>query len=191
MLATVGQATSLQVDSQLHKVLQCRKEDLQRPPSGTRLKSASLEAGAKASVNAAFKLGSRALLQSTVVGQVVGIGPGISLLAEAPFFTRRLYKLNRQRKFDQISEEEYKRGVIQQSVTSVNTVVGATAGAIVGQVVIPVPVVGAAVGGVLGTIGGSGLGRLEGWAASKLVRDPRAPTLPVVIKQNFVEYPEG
>ena len=58
--------------------------------------------------------------------------------------------------------------MIQQSFTSANTVIGATAGAIIGQVAIPVPVLGAAVGGALGTISGNGIGRLKGWAASKL-----------------------
>lgn len=190
MLATVGQAISIQVDPHIHKILQRRKEDIRRPPSISRVRSVSVEAGAKASVNIAFKLGSRVLLHGTRLGRVVGIGPGINILAEAPFFTRRMYKLNRQKKFDQISEEDYKRGVIQQSFTSANTVVGATAGAIIGQVVIPIPVLGAAVGGALGTISGNGLGRLEGWAASKLIRDAKTPTLPIVMTLTFMDYPE-
>lgn len=191
MLATVGQAMSIQVDPQIHRILQCRKEDVQRPPSANRAKSLTVEAGARISTNVAFRLGSRVLLQSTHIGRIVGYGPGISLLAEAPFFTMKLYKLNRQKKFDRISEEEYKRGVIQQSFTSANTVIGATAGAIIGQLAIPVPVVGAAVGGVLGTISGGGIGRLEGWAVSKLaVRDGRTPTLPVVVMLQFSDFPE-
>lgn len=190
MLATVGQAISIEVDSQVHKILQCRKEDVRRPPSLSRTRLLSIEAGTRTSVNVAFSLGSRVLLHGTRLGRVVGLGPGINLLAEAPIFTRQLYKLSRRKKFDQISEEDYKRGVIQQSFTSANTVVGATAGAIIGQVVIPVPVLGAAVGGALGTIGGNSLGRLEGWAASKLVRDPRTPTLPLVVTLSFMDYPE-
>ena len=190
MQATVGEATSVQVSQQVHKILQCRKQDNQRPPSVSKIRSASVEASAKASVNAAFKLGSRVVLHGTRLGNVVGFGPGLNLLAEAPFFTRRMYKLNRQKKFDQITEEDYKRGVIQQSFTSANTVLGATAGAIVGQVAIPVPVLGAAVGGALGTISGNGIGRLEGWAASKLVKDARTLTLPVVVSLTFSDYPE-
>ena len=190
MLATVGHDISLQVDPHLHQVLQCRKEDQHRPPSAATVRQISIEAGARASVHVAFKLGGRVLLHGTRLGGVVGFGPGISILAEAPLFTRRLYKLNRQRKFDRISEEEYKRGVIRQSFTSANTIVGATAGAIVGQLVIPVPVLGAAVGGALGTISGNSLGRLEGWAASKLVQDVRPPTLPVVVVVDFMDYPE-
>ena len=190
MLATIGQAMSIQVEPDIHKVLECRKEDVRRPPSVNKLRSASIESGARASVHIGFKLGSRVVLHGTRLGQVVGFGPGLNLLAEAPFFTRKLYKLNRQRKFDQISEEDYKRGVIKQSFTSTNTVIGATAGAIIGQVAIPIPVLGAAVGGALGTIGGHSIGRLEGWAASKLVRDEKTPTLPVVVSVIYSEFPE-
>lgn len=190
MLATVGQAISIQVDPHVHKILQCRKEDVQRPQSISKVRSMSLEVGTRASVNVAFRLGSRVALHGTRLGRVVGFGPGINLLAEAPIFTRRIYKLDRQKKFDQISNEDYKRGVIQQSFTSANTVIGATAGAIIGQVAIPVPFLGAAVGGALGTISGNGLGRLEGWAASKLVRDGKVPTLPVVVSLDFLDYPE-
>ena len=190
MLATTGETASIHVDPHIHRVLQCRKEDFQKPPSVGKVRSLSIEASAKATTNVAFKLGSRVLLHGTRLGRVVGFGPGINLLAEAPFFTRRLYKLNRQRKFDQITEEDYKRGIIQQSFTSANTVIGATAGAILGQVVIPVPVLGAAVGGALGTVSGNGIGRLEGWAASKLVRDGRTPTLPIIVCFDFSEFPK-
>ena len=190
MLATTGEASSVHVEPHIHRVLECRKEDSRRPPPVSRVRSLSIEAGARTSTNVAFKLGSRVLLHGTRLGQVVGFGPGINLLAETPLFTRRMYKLNRQRKFDQITEEDYKRCVIQQSFTSANTVIGATAGAIIGQVVIPVPVIGAAVGGALGTISGNGIGRLEGWAASKLVRDGRVPTLPIIVTLEFSDFPK-
>lgn len=190
MLATTGETSSVHVDPNVHRVLECRKEDNRRPPSVGRVRSLSVEAGARASTNVAFKLGSRVVLHGTRLGRVVGFGPGLNLLAEAPFFTRRLYKLNRQKKFDQITEEDYKRGVIQQSFTSANTVIGATAGAIIGQVAIPIPILGAAVGGALGTISGNGIGRLEGWAASKLVRDGRTPTLPLIVTFQFSDFPK-
>ena len=45
--------------------------------------------------------------------RVVGFGPGINLLLETPFFTRQMYKLNcHAEKFDQMTEEDYKWGVI-------------------------------------------------------------------------------
>ena len=191
MLATIGEAVSIQVDPRIHKLLESRKEDVRPPPSINKVRSASIEAGGRASVSVAFKVGSRVVLHGTRFGRVVGFGPGLNLLAEAPFFTRRIYKLDRQRKFDQISEEDYKRGVIKQSFTSANTVIGATAGAILGQVAIPIPVLGAAVGGALGTIGGHSIGHLEGWAASKLVRDAKVPTLPVIVATSYSDFPEN
>lgn len=187
MLATIGQQTSIHVDPQLHKVLQCRKEDNRRHPS-TNSGLLTMELGVKAA-NAAFKLGSRVLVHATMLGHIVGFGSGLYVLAEAPFFTRKVYKLNRQKKFDQITEEEYKRGVVKQTFTSAGTVMGVSAGAIIGQVLIPVPVVGAAVGGILGSIGGNRIGSLEGWAAAKLVKDARLPTLPTIVSYEFSSLP--
>ena len=40
----------------IHRVLKCRKEDSQRPPLVSRVCSLSVEAGARASTNVAFKL---------------------------------------------------------------------------------------------------------------------------------------
>ena len=191
MLATVGEPITIQVDPQLHKILQCQKEDVRMPLSANKLQLVSVETGAKASVNIAFKLGEKVAIQSTRLGEVIGFGPGIILLAEAPFLTRRLYKLNRQRKFNRITEEEYKRGVIKESFTSTNTVIGAAAGAIIGQVAIPIPVLGAAVGGAVGSISGNRIGHLEGWAMSKLVRDNKNPTLPLIVSLHFSDLSEN
>ena len=188
MLATIGQQTSIHVDPQLHKVLRCRKEDDHRHPSTNTSGLLTMELGIKAA-NAAFKLGSRVLVNATMLGHIVGFGSGLYILAEAPFFTRKMYKLNRQKKFDQITEEEYKRGVVKQAFTSAGTVMGVSAGAIIGQVLIPVPVVGAAVGGIVGSIGGNRIGSLEGWAAAKLVKDARLPTLPTVVSYEFSSLP--
>ncbi len=180
----------MELDPHLHKILEYRKEDIRRPMAISKLRSASIEVGTRATIQAAFKIGAQVALSSTRVGGFIGFGPGISILAEAPIFTRRLYKLGRQKKFDQISEEDFKRGVIQQSFTSANTVLGATAGVVVGQLAIPVPVLGGLVGGALGTAAGNGLGRLEGWAASKLVKDALVPTVPVLLNFIFLELPE-
>ena len=136
-----------------------------------------------------FQLGFRAALSGTAIGIVAGAAVAVNLLIEGPLLARSLYKLHRKKKFDQISPEEYKRGVVEESVTSANTVVGAVGGAVVGQVAIPVPVLGAAVGGVVGGIIGQACGRAEGWVASKLVRDPRPVTLPQLIESSFVDNP--
>ena len=185
-VAAVGHPICIQLDPQLHKILQYRKEDLQGHVSINK-RLVSVEAGARVSIHAAFKLGGRFALRNTRLGRLIGFGPGLSILAEATFFTRSIYKLNRQRKFDQITDKDYKRSVIKQTFTSTNMVIGVTAGAILGQIAIPIPGVGAAVGGTLGSLGGNGIGCIEGWAFSKLVRDDKEPTLPIILNLNYLE----
>ena len=156
--------------------------------------------GARAGANAAadsavsgaeslFQLGFRAALSGTAIGIVAGVAVAVNLLIEGPLLAISVYKLYRKKKFDQLSQEEYYRGLVQESITSANTVVGAVGGAIVGQVAIPVPVLGAAVGGAVGGIVGQACGRAEGWAASKAVRDPRPVTLPQLTETSFVDNP--
>lgn len=136
-----------------------------------------------------FQLGFRAALSGTAIGIVAGAAVAVNLLIEGPLLVRSVYKLHRKKKFDQISSEEYKRGLIEESVTSANTVVGAVGGAIVGQVAIPVPVLGAAVGGAVGGIVGQACGRAEGWAVGKLVRDPKSVTMLPLTTLSFLDNP--
>lgn len=136
-----------------------------------------------------FQLGFRAALSGTAIGIVAGAAVAVNLLIEGPLLVRSVYKLHRKKKFDQISSEEYKRGLIEESVTSANTVVGAVGGAIVGQVAIPVPVLGAAVGGAVGGIVGQACGRAEGWAVGKLVRDPKSVTMLPLTTLLFLDNP--
>ena len=136
-----------------------------------------------------FQLGFRAALSGTAIGIVAGVAVAVNLLIEVPLLARSVYKLHRKKKFDQISSEEYKRGLIEESVTSANTVVGAVGGAIVGQVAIPVPVLGAAVGGAVGGIVGQACGRAEGWAVGKLVRDPKSVTMLPLTTLSFLDNP--
>lgn len=136
-----------------------------------------------------FQLGFRAALSGTAIGIVAGAAVAVNLLIEGPLLVRSVYKLHRKKKFDQISSEEYKRGLIEESVTSANTVVGAVGGAIVGQVAIPVPVLGAAVGGAVGGIVGQACGRTEGWAVGKLVRDPKSVTMLPLTTLSFLDNP--
>ena len=191
-LATVGHPMSLQVDINVHRFLQYSVEDSIKPISlGTKHTAASstqlspTETCTKVASHAVFKLGAHAAITASRLGLVSGFVPGLNLLIESPFFTRRVYKLYRKHKFDQISDSEYKRGVVKQSFTSANTVIGATSGAIIGQIAIPIPVVGGAVGGALGAVAGHSIGHLEGWAASKLVKDEKIVTLPVVATYVF------
>ena len=138
---------------------------------------------------ALFQLGFRAALSGTAIGIVAGAAVAVNVLIEGPLLARSLYKLHRKKTFDQISSEEYKRGIVEESVTSANTVVGAVGGAVVGQVAIPVPVLGAAVGGAVGGIVGQACGRAEGWTAGKLIREPRSVTMLPLTKFSFLDNP--
>ncbi len=109
------------------------------------------------------------------------------LLIEGPLLARGIYKLHRKKKFDQISETEFTQGIIRETVKTANLVIGAAGGAIVGQILIPVPGVGAGIGVAVGTVAGNIAGTLEGHALSKLVREKRIVTLPVVITYSFTD----
>ena len=84
---------------------------------------------------------------------------------------------------------EFERGIVQESITSANSVAGAVLGAVVGQAAIPVPVLGAAVGGGVGGAVGQLCGRVEGWAISKAMFEQRAVTLPPLVKASFIDNP--
>ena len=151
--------------------------------------SATADSAAVSGAESLFQLGFRAALSGTAIGIVAGVAVAVNIAIEGPLLAVSVYKLYRKKKFDQIPQEEFARGIVQESITSANTVVGAVGGAIVGQVAIPVPVLGAAVGGAVGGLVGQASGRAEGWAAGKLVRDPRPVTLPQLIKLSFVDNP--
>ena len=144
----------------------------------------------KSSVKVAFKLGYKAALNGTTVGAIGGIAVGINLVVEGPLWARNIYKLRRKKQFDMISYEEYKRGVIKDTFTSVNTVIGGAGGAVVGQIAIPVPVLGAAVGGVTGSLLGQAIGYGEGWLFSLLVHD-KPQTIPPIVTPKYINFPEG
>ena len=148
---------------------------------------AAFKAGAKAGAKAAFKLGYRAAASGTAVGVIGGVAVGANMLFEGPLLARGLYKLHRQHKFNMISDADFNRGIIKQSFTTGNTIVGGVGGALVGQVAIPVPILGAAVGGMVGGIVGQGCGVAEGWVASQFVHS-KIVTLPIVITLNYTEY---
>ena len=151
--------------------------------------TATVDGAAVSGAESLFQLGFRAALSGTAIGIVAGVAVAVNLLIEGPLLAITAYKLYRKKKFDQISQEEFTRDIVKESITSANTVVGTVGGAIVGQVAIPVPVLGAAVGGAVGGIVGQACGRAEGWAAGKLVRDPRPVTLPRLIETSFIDNP--
>ena len=139
----------------------------------------------KSSAKVTFKLGYKAALNGTTVGAIGGIAVGINLVVEGPLLARSIYKLQRKKKFDMISDGDYKRGVIKESFTSVNTVIGGASGAVVGQIAIPVPVLGAAVGGVAGSLLGQAIGYGEGWL---LIHD-KPQTIPPIISPMYINSP--
>ena len=211
MRATVGDHLSIQVTKLQHYALQRTTAALVYTGASlghvhaahactTAAAQAGIKAAAKATVKAVdnavvsgaeslFQLGFRAALSGTAIGIVAGVAVAVNIAIEGPLLAVNVYKLYRNKKFDQIPQEEFARGIVQESITSANTVVGTVGGAIVGQVAIPVPVLGAAVGGAVGGIVGQACGRAEGWAAGKLVHDPRPVTLPQLIKPLFLDNP--
>ena len=136
-----------------------------------------------------FQLGYTAVISGTTVGVIAGVVVAINIAIEGPLLARSVYKLHRKKKFDQVSQMEFERSVVQESITSANAAAGAIVGAVVGQVAIPVPVLGAAVGGGVGGAVGQLCGRAEGWAISKVICEPRAVTLPTLIKTSFLDNP--
>ncbi len=210
MAAVLGDPiSSIQVDEKLHSVLQYRKENALKPfttalgstatkstsrqltLSKTSTEESAKDAAGKALTRAglklAFKLSTRIALSSTVLGALAG-GPGVGIfiLIEGPILARGVYKLHRKKKFEQISEAEYKRGVVKETFTSANVVIGAVGGAIVGQILIPIPGVGAGIGGAVGTVAGQIAGKAEGHAFAKLVRE-KIVTLPIIASSSFTE----
>lgn len=134
-----------------------------------------------------FQQGIRSELSGTAVGLIAGFT--VTIAVEGTLLTRTIYKLHRKEKFKQISEEEFKRGLVQELFTSANTVIGVTVGTALGQAVIPVPIVGATVGGAVGGAVGQLCGKLEGWVIAKVIRNPRAVTLPQLRKTSFFDDP--
>ena len=149
------------------------------------VKEKVMTAGTRGGLRLGFKLGTQVALSGTILA---GPGVGVYILVEGPILARGIYKLHRKKKFEQISEAEYTRGVIQETFTSVNVIAGSVGGAILGQILIPIPGVGAGIGGVIGTIAGQAAGKAEGLAASKLVRE-KISTLPVIANYTFTDIP--
>ena len=196
-LVTVGHPMSLQVDVKIHSFLQYSAEDAIKPISfGSRHTTSSVqlsptETCTKVASCAVFKLGPHAAMNVTRLGLVSGFVPGLNLFIKSQDLTIDEYRLYRKHKLGQVSDAEYKRGVVKQSVTSASMALGATSGAIIGQIAIPIPGVGAAVGGALGALAGLGIGRLEGKAASKLVNEKlKIVTLPVIVINVFSDIPK-
>lgn len=114
------------------------------------------------------------------VGKVasVSIGQKLASGAKAGFFASTVVEVaclaysvhgaHKQMNKGEISKNQFRHHVVQQSGAAGGSVVGGTAGAAVGTVLIPIPVVGTVVGSVVGGVAGSIVGSVVGGAADKM-----------------------
>ena len=146
--------------------------------------------GAADSAETLFQLGFQAAISGTALGIVGGVALAVNTALEGPLLARSVYKLYRKKKFDQLSQHEFDQSVLQEMITSANTVFWAVGGALAGQAAIPVPILGAAVGGAVGGLIGQACGRGEGWVAGKLfVGEPRHVAILPLVRLSFIDNP--
>ena len=118
-----------------------------------------------------------------------GITLGVNVLIDFPILLRRIYKLYRQRKFNAITEVEMKREVMKAVIECGTISVFSLIGVVVGQLLIPIPLVGGLIGGVAGAVVGQFLGSLVGWILSKIFREKRPTSLPMIVHKQMVRSP--
>ena len=147
---------------------------------------ATAKSVAKSSAIAAAKVTGHA---GIAIGMTAGVAAGINIAIEGPRLASDVYKLHRKKTFHQISQVEFERSIVKKSFTTANAVVGGVGGVVVGQILIPVPILGPVVGGVTGSIVGQLCGRAEGWAASRLISEPRPVTMLPLIMTTFIDNP--
>ena len=209
MEATVGEPLSIQVTEQEHFALQRTTAALivagaslgavstahecttavARGAAHTGLQvaaKATARSVAKASALAATKVSAHA---GIALGVTAGFAAGVNIAIEGPSLARDVYKLHRKKAFHQISQVEFERSIVKKSFTTANAVVGGVGGVVVGQILIPVPILGPVVGGITGSVVGQLCGRAEGWAASRLISEPRPVTLLPLIRISFIDNP--
>ena len=200
MLATIGIPLSIQVNQVVHHALvfargslrsfrgsifhhgaECAPKEASSHLIGQACGQASK---AKQATSGVVNSGIKSATSVSALAMTGGIAFAINLAVETPVFVRSIYKLKKKAKFDVITEEEYKRGVIKESLVSACVVVGGTVGTIGGQATIPVPIVGAMVGGVFGSVLGQGSGYLAGELLGRLIKEKKL-TLPKTISYKY------
>ena len=209
MQATVGEHLSIQVTEDEHFALQRTTAAL--IVGGTSLGAVSVAhecttTVAKGAVHTGLKVAAKATARSVAkssaiaaakvtghagiaIGITAGIAAGINIAIEGPRLASDVYKLHRKKTFHQISQVEFERSIVKKSFTTANAVVGGVGGVVVGQILIPVPILGPVVGGVTGSIVGQLCGRAGGWAASRLISEPRPVTMLPLIMITFIDNP--
>ena len=144
-----------------------------------------------------FQLGVRAVLNSTAVslGTAVGVALVIAIIFEGIMAFCAYHTLKRKKKFDLISDADFKRGILKIVGQTTGTIVGAVAGAVIGNVVgslvtqfaIPIPIVGAAIGCFAGTAIGIALGCAMGKIIANTVKDEEVTDLPSAVTITVID----
>ena len=199
MLATIGIPLSIQVNQVLRHALVCARGSLRAfrgsvihhgaecaPKEGTAhlMGQACAHSGVKETTRGVVKSGAKSVSQASALAMAGGIALAINLAVETPVYIRSIYKLKKKAKFEVISEEEYKRSVIKETLVSFSVVVGGTVGTVAGQATIPVPILGAMVGGLAGGLIGQGSGYLAGEVAGRLIKEKKL-TLPKTLSYKY------
>lgn len=199
MLATIGIPLSIQVNQVIRHALICARGSLrafrgsvihqgaESAPKETTahiLGHACVNSSAKETARGMVKSGTKSVSQASALAMAGGITLAINLAVETPIYIRSIYKLKKKAKFEVISEEEYKRSVIKETLMSFSVVAGGTAGTVAGQATIPVPILGAMVGGVLGGLIGQGTGYIAGEITGRLIKEKKL-TLPKTLSYKY------
>lgn len=121
------------------------------------------------------------LLNSAAIAGVVSLV--VNTMLETPMFVRSIYKICRKRKFNKITEVEYKRCIIQELVQCFCIVLTPIVFAAIGQILIPVPFLGGIIGGIVGVVIGQLIGSLFGWLIARVIRPEKAVSLPIVVNR--------
>ena len=199
MLATIGIPLSIQVNQVIHNALICARGSLRAfrgsvihqgaecAPKETTVhcvSQACANSGVKETTRGVVKSGAKSASQASALAMSGGIALAINLAVETPIYIRSIYKLKKKAKFEVISEKEYKRSVIKETLVSFSVVAGGTAGTVAGQATIPVPILGAMVGGLLGGLIGQGTGFIAGEVTGRLIKEKKL-TLPKTLTYKY------
>ena len=199
MLATIGIPLSIQVNQVIRHALICARGSLrafrgsvihqgaESAPKETTahfVGHACAQSSVKETARGMVKSEAKSASQASALAMAGGITLAINLAIETPIYIRSIYKLKKKAKFEVISEEEYKRSIIKETLVSFSVVAGGTAGTVAGQATIPVPILGAMVGGLLGGLIGQGAGYVAGEITGRLIKEKKL-TLPKTLSYKY------
>ena len=199
MLATIGIPLSIQVNEVIRNALICARgsfrafrgsvithgaECAPKETTAHLMGQACTQSTMKETTTGVVKSGAKSVSQASALAMAGGIALAINLAVETPIYIRSIYILKKKAKFEVMSEEEYKRSVIRETLMSFSVVAGGTAGTVAGQATIPVPILGAMVGGLLGGLIGQGTGYIAGEVTGRLMKEKKL-TLPKTLTYKY------